>query len=172
MARHALQPVESGAALAAVLILVAAGTILGIGALRSATTEAQLSGTLTASRQAHWLAELGVAAGLDFAAARPADLPRDTAINVALPLNLEQGRVEATIHSAGEDASCPALAPAAAIRHHYEIHATGYADHGASSTHVQGFFICSEICTTPGCEVPEYPPVRNYWKGITGGSPP
>jgi hypothetical protein len=172
LARTELLRAQAGATLVAVLILVSAGTLLGVSALRSATTEAQLSGTLIAAQDAFWLAELGVAAGMQYAVARPADLPRDAVVDIVIPARPEHGHVETAIHAAGEDTHCPSLAPAEAIRHHYEIHATGYADRGAISTHVQGFYICSEVCTTLGCVVPENPPVRSYWKGITGGLPP
>ena len=70
---------QSGATLAVVMILVSACMLLAVSALRSATTEAQLSGTLIAAHEAFWLAELGVASGISFARARPAELPDSSA---------------------------------------------------------------------------------------------
>lgn len=165
-------PGQSGATLAAALILVTAGMLLAISALRSATTEAQLGGTLIAAQDAFWLAELGVAAGLSFALNQPADLPAATSLNLAATTSLGHGHTKIAIHQNGTDAHCPSLAPLNSVRYHYEIHATGFADRGATSTHVQGFYICSELCTSLYCDLAELPPVKSYWKNSTGGIPP
>ncbi len=165
-------PGQSGATLAAALILVTAGMLLAISALRSATTEAQLGGTLIAAQDAFWLAELGVAAGLSFALNQPADLPEATSLKLTATTSLRHGHTKITIHQNGTDAHCPSLAPLNSVRYHYEIHATGFADRGATSTHVQGFYICSELCTSLYCDIAELPPVKSYWKSSTGGIPP
>jgi Tfp pilus assembly protein PilX len=165
-------PGQSGATLAAALILVTAGMLLAISALRSATTEAQLASTLIAGQDAFWLAELGVATGISFALNQPADLPEATSLNLAATTPPGRGHTKITIHQNGTDAHCPSLAPLNSVRHHYEIHATGFADRGAISTHVQGFYICSELCTSLYCDIAESPPVKSYWKSSTGGMPP
>jgi len=169
--RHS-QHTQSGATLAVVMILVSAGMLLAVSALRSATTEAQLSGTLIAAQEAFWLAELGVASGIRFAHARPAELPDSSARELKTHISHRRGYTETVILQNGADNHCPPLAPANAIRRHYEIHATGMAARGAISTHVQGFYVCSEICSAIDCEVPEYPPVKSYWKAVAGGLPP
>lgn len=169
--RHS-QHSQSGATLAVVMILVSAGMLLAVSALRSATTEAQLSGTLIAAHEAFWLAELGVASGINFARARPAELPASSAKELTTHIRHGQGLTETVILPDGTDNHCPPLAPANAIRRHYEIHATGIAARGAISTHVQGFYVCSENCSAIDCDVPEYPPVKSYWKAVAGGLPP
>jgi hypothetical protein len=165
-------PPQSGATLAATLILITAGMLLAISALRSATTEAQLSRTLMAAQDAFWLAELGVATGMSFALNQPVNLPEDTSLNLADINNSGRGYVKITIQQTGTDAHCPSLAPLDSIRHHYAIHATAIADRGATSTHVQGFHICSELCASLYCDIAELPPVKSYWKNATGGIPP
>ena len=163
---------QSGATLAAALILVTAGMLLAISALRSATTEARLSSTLVAAQDAFWLAEQGVASGINFASNRPVDLPELAPLNLPTHTTPGHGRAEIIIYPSGTDTDCPSLAPHDSIRRHYEIQATGVADLGAVSAHVQGFYICSEICTTLYCDIQELPPVKSYWKAITGGIPP
>jgi hypothetical protein len=165
-------PAQNGATLAAALILVTAGMLLAISALRSAITEAQLSSTLIAAQDAFWLAELGVATGMSFALNQPADLPEGTSLKLATTGSPGRGYIKTTIYQNETDSHCPSLAPLNSIRHHYEIHATGVADRGATSTHVQGFYICSEICTSLYCDIAELPPVKSYWKSFTGGIPP
>jgi hypothetical protein len=78
------------------------------------------------------------------------------------------GHASTHIVALGSDADCPALAPLPAIRRHYEIHATGYADRGAVATHVQGFYVCAEVCAITYCEVAEQRPVAAYWRSLMG----
>ncbi len=172
LANQHFAPGQSGATLAAALILVTAGMMLAISALRSAATEAQLGSTLIAAQDAFWLAERGIAAGISFALNQPADLPEASSLNLAATTSLGRGHIKTTIHQNGTDSHCPSLAPLNSVRHHYEIHATGFADRGATSTHIQGFYICSEICTSLYCDIEELPPVKSYWKSATGGIPP
>lgn len=167
----AIPNVQSGAALAAVLILVTAGMVLAASAMRSATTEAQLSGTLIAAREAFWLAELGVASAMQFARNRPADLPVSGSMDLGTQSSTGRGRVEIAVHTAGTDNYCTPPVSASATRRHYKILASGFADHGATSTNVQGFYICTEHCTVVGCDVTEHPPVKSYWKTLAGGLP-
>jgi len=167
----AIPNVQSGAALAAVLILITAGMVLAASAMRSATTEAQLSGTLIAAREAFWLAELGVASAMLYARSRPADLPLSGSIDLGMESSIGRERVEIAVHTAGTDTYCAPPISASATRRHYKILATGFADHGATSTNVQGFYICTEHCTVVGCDVTEHPPVKSYWKTIAGGLP-
>jgi hypothetical protein len=168
------QPTQTGAALAATLILVTAGTALALSALRSATTEAQLGGTLMAAQDAFWLAELGVAAGLNFALTRPTELPASG--SMILPALTGSGsdkdHAEIIIHQGTADDHCPELHLTSTVRQHYEIHATGFADRRAITTNVQGFYICSEICTASDCAIQENPPVKSYWKTFSGGLSP
>jgi len=158
---------QSGAVLPVTLAILAATTMLGIGALRAATELARLGTALIAARGAFTGAELGLAAGLDIAANRPAELPVTAALSLPA-LSLPAGRVEVTLLPVATDTDCPALAPSAAERSNYEIHATAFAGQAAVTTHVLGFHLCRELCTNPGCIAVESAPAFGYWLARPG----
>lgn len=160
-----------GVALPAALVIAAATAMLATAALCTARSATQLAGTVVAAEDAFRLAELGVAAGLRLAKASPALLPTTGETPVTELAVAGTGRVSASIAALGSDTLCPALAPLPAIRRHYEIHATGRADRGAAATHVQGFFVCAESCTTAWCEAAEELPTASYWRALTGDAP-
>ena len=162
---------QRGVALPAALVIAAATAMLATAALRSATSATELAGTVVAAGDAFRLAELGVAAGLRLARTAPALLPATGQISVAELDAAGAGRVSASIVAVGSDAGCPALTSLPAIRRHYEIHATGHANRGAVATHVQGFFVCAEVCNTAGCEAAEELPVASYWRALVGSAP-
>jgi hypothetical protein len=160
-----------GATLPVALLLLIAATLSALAALRSAASETQLTGTLFAAHRAFALAERGIAAGLDTARTDPARLP--TAAPLVLPsLDIAgMGRVDIVIQPGQVDDLCPALAPLPAERWHYEIRATASDIGSIRTTHVQGFYICRELCTTADCVAAELRPVRSYWHARPGAAP-
>jgi hypothetical protein len=160
----------SGAALPATLLLIAAASMTALSALRAAATEARLIGSLHATSSAFALAEQGIAAGLQFAQANPALLPDSTPLALPVHVITGTGSVTTLIQPGVRDNHCPALAPLPAVRSHFEIRATGAADPGARTTHVQGFYVCREICTAADCIAVELAPVRSYWQQRQGAA--
>jgi hypothetical protein len=161
-----------GATLPAVLLLLAAAMLTALAALRSAASETRLTGTLLNSYSAFALAELGIAAGLQTAVMNPAALSATNTLTLSPQSVNGLGRYTTLIRPAGRDDFCPALAPLPANRMHFEIVATGDANDSITTTHVQGFYICSELCTTADCVAAEMPPVRSYWQAQPGSSAP
>ena len=161
-------PSQGGVALPAALVIAAATAMLAAAALRSAVTATEVAGTVVAAEDAFRMAELGVAAGLRLARTSPALLPATGQASVAELDAVGTGRVSASIVALGSDTGCQTLGPAPAIRRHYEIRAIGRADSGAVATHVQGFFVCAEVCDTAYCEVAEEFPVATYWRALAG----
>ena len=159
---------QRGTTLAAALVIMAATTLLATAALRAARSAAHVAGAVVAEHDAFRLAELGVAAGMRVARNRPELLPAAGQMSVSPVTAAGAGQASTRIVALGSDADCPALAPLPAIRRHYEIHATGYADRGAVATHVQGFYICAEVCDTAYCEAAEQRPVATYWRSLMG----
>jgi Tfp pilus assembly protein PilX len=159
---------SNGATLATALMLLAVTTLLVLGAVRSATTSAQLGYTLSAADDAFQLAELGLHAGYDAAVERPASLPRSGVSSVATLTEPGKGRVNTNIVSGGTDNHCPTLAPLAAERQHFEIQAVAYAERAAVTTHILGFHICRELCVEPGCLAIETGPQFAYWLAQAG----
>ena len=162
--------VERGAALPATLLLIAAASLTALSALRSAATEARLIGSLSAASSAFALAEQGVAAGLQLAQANPALLPDSTPLLLPAQTITGLGSVTALIQPGTRDNYCPGLAPLPAVRSHFEIRATATADLGARTTHVQGFYVCREVCTGADCIAVELAPVRSYWQQQPGAA--
>jgi len=157
-----------GAALPATLLLIAAASLTAFAALRSAATEARLAGTLRSAATAFALAEQGIATGLEIARTDPALLPDSNLLTLPTQAIAGMGSVSAFIQPGTRDNHCPALAPLPAVRQHFEITATGTADIGVRTTHVQGFYVCREICTTADCIALELPPIRSYWQQRQG----
>lgn len=160
--------IENGAALPATLLLIAAASLTALSALRSAATEARLIGSLRAGSAAFALAEQGIAAGLQLAQANPALLPDSTPLILPAQTVAGMGSVAVFIQPGTRDNHCPALAPLPAVRAHFEIRATGTVDPGARTTHIQGFYVCREICSGAGCIAVELAPVRSYWQQRPG----
>ncbi|MEJ2139783.1 MAG: hypothetical protein P8Y61_10105 [Gammaproteobacteria bacterium] len=152
-----------GSILPAILVLIVAVMLLGLGALRSAATEVITGASISAARDAFWLAEAGIADGLAFAAKRTAELPVAGSISLPPRMVAGTGRIETVIRVTGSDDQCPALDPLEAERYHYEIQATGFADRSAASTHVQGLYICRSTCDSSDCLAVETAPVTTYW---------
>jgi hypothetical protein len=157
--RHYIQ----GATLPATVLLVAAATLTALGALRSAASETRLTGTLLAAQTAFALAELGIAAGMHTALTDPAKLPDSGTLILPAQIIAGMGSVSILVEPGASDNACPALAPLPAVRHHFEIRATGLADRAVTTTHVQGFYVCRELCATADCVALETLPVRAYW---------
>jgi hypothetical protein len=162
--------IERGAALPATLMLIAAASLTALSALRSAATEARLIGSLRAASSAFNLAEQGIAAGLQLAHANTALLPDSAPLTLPVHTIAGVGSVTTLIQPGTHDNHCPTLAPLPAVRSHFEIRATGTADPGARTTHVQGFYVCREICTGADCIAVELPPVRSYWQQRQGAA--
>jgi Tfp pilus assembly protein PilX len=169
--RQKASPGNTGAILPAVVLLTLAGTLLGLSALRSAHTETRLGASLQAARNAFMLAELGIESGMKRVIENPA-LLQATAASELMQSEIDgKGRVHAVLHRGVTDDHCPNLVTGSAIRTHYEIHATGIADRGALTTHVLGFHVCTETCTSIYCVAAESLPVRSYWSAAPGLKP-
>ncbi len=159
-----------GATLPATLLLVVAATLTALAALRSAASETRLTGTLLAANTAFALAELGIAAGMHTALTEPARLPDSGPLTLPPQTIAGMGSVSVLIQPTASDNACPALAPLPAVRRHFEIRATSVADHSVRTTHVQGFYVCRELCATAGCVALELLPVRSYWQARAGAA--
>jgi len=157
-----------GMTLVATLLLVAAATLSAAAALRSTVSELQLTGTLLAANNAFALAELGLAAGMQKVLADPASLPDAGSLSLPPQEVAGTGSINTVIQAGAHDDHCPALAPLPGIRQHFEIRATGFADRSVSATHVQGFYVCREVCVTTECVALELLPVKAYWFALAG----
>jgi len=165
-----INPRSTGAVLPATLILTTAVAFLAVSSMYAATTQARLSGRLLGAADAFWLAEYGLETGFDIATAQTGKLPENTIMQLGTEEVAGKGLVATSIVSTGSDQDCAGMAAPNSIRHHYEIHATGLADHSASDTHIQGFYICREYCETDYCEAVEGHPTKSYWKAFRGRS--
>jgi len=159
---------ERGATLPATLLLITAASLTALAALQSAATEARLTGILHSASSAFVLAERGISAGLHIAQTEPARLPVTTPLSLPAQAITDMGSVTTLIQPVTSDNHCPALAPLPAVRQHFEIRATGIAANGAQTTHVQGFYVCREICAAPDCIALELLPIRSYWQQRQG----
>lgn len=157
-----------GSVLPAILLLITAAMMLGLGAMRSTATEILTTASIEAARDAFWLAEDGIAEGLAFARERTAELPADGSLSLAPRTVPNTGRIEILIRVTGTDSQCPSLDPLPGERTHYEIQATGYADRAAVSTHLQGLYLCRSPCDSVDCIVIETIPVSTYWSARAG----
>lgn len=156
------QRLYKGSTLPICLILTGIMALLAISALRSATAEARLSISVQNFSQAFYLAERGVATALGFANAQPENL--SLSLPVTVPISqpaLPDHSIDVEIEAAGNDSHCPMFTNGQ--RQHYEIYSTGIAGMGAIRTHIQGFYICRELCTGESCIGTELPPVPGYW---------
>jgi hypothetical protein len=161
--RHRIHKQRSqGSALPICLILTGILSILAISALRSATAEARLSRSVLDASQAFSLAERGVVTALAFARTQPEKL--SSTMPVAVPVTqpaLPGHSIAVEIEASGIDDHCPMFTNSE--RQHYEIYSTGMAGMGAIRTHVQGFYICRELCADENCIGAEISPVPSYW---------
>lgn len=159
-----------GATLPATLLLIAAATLTALAAVHSAASETRLTGTVLSASTAFALAELGIAAGMQTALTDPARLPDSGTLTLPSQTITGMGNVSVSIQPGASDNYCPALAPLPATRRHFEIRATGSADHSVRTTHVQGFYVCRELCTSADCVALELLPVRSYWQERAGAA--
>jgi len=136
--------------------------MLAISALRSATAEARLGASVLASSQAFSHAQRGVMAALHYAGTQPENLSLDNPVVIPISQPVSAGHsIDIEIVAGGSDAHCPVFTNGE--RQHYEIYSTGVAGTGAVRTHVQGFYICRELCTGDSCIATESSPVPSYW---------
>jgi hypothetical protein len=161
--RHLIHKQRSqGSALPICLILTGILSILAISALRSATAEARLSISVLAASQAFSLAERGVITALAFARTQPEKLSLTMPVVVPVPQPALPGHsIDVEIEASGNDNHCPMFANSE--RQHYEVYSTGIAGMSAIRTHVQGFYICRELCAEENCIGTELSPVPSYW---------
>ena len=161
--RHLIHKQRSrGSALPICLILTGILSILAISALRSATAEARLSRSVLAASQAFSLAERGVITALAFARTQPEKLSLTMPVAVPVPQPALPGHsIDVEIEAIGKDNHCPTFANSE--RQHYEVYSTGIAGMSAIRTHVQGFYICRELCAEESCIGTELSPVPSYW---------
>ena len=158
-----------GSALPICLMLSGILGILAVSALRSATAEARLGVSVLAAHQAFNLAQRGSTTALGYAMRQPENLPalQSIPLNISVAQPAIQGHsIETEIAAIGADAECPYLRNDADLnveRQHYEIRSTGRAGKSATRIHVQGFYICHEICSGNGCIGTVTPPVPSYW---------
>jgi len=158
-----------GSALPICLMLSGILGILAVSALRSATAEARLGVSVLAAHQAFSLAQRGSTTALRYAMRQPENLPALQSIPLIIPVAQPASpghSIETEIAAFGIDADCPYLHDDAILnveRQHYEIRSTGRASTSATRIHVQGFYICHEICSGNGCIGTVTPPVPSYW---------
>jgi hypothetical protein len=160
-----------GSVLPAVMLLTLAGSMLAISALQSAITETSLGATIGASQDAFMLAELGIESAMAEITRTPTALPSGSPAQLNQLTIANKGRVSTIVHPGPTDDSCALAESAVTERRHFEIHATATADVAAVTTHVLGFYICTEICTTIYCEAAQSRPKRSYWKAMPGWQP-
>jgi hypothetical protein len=170
---------DNGSILPLCLVLTGLLGLFAVNALRSATTEAQLSLSVLHSYEAFALAEQGILAALRYAEQHAANLPEpNDMLTIATTVSTgAEARAEpraerrseprsgkslaVTITATHSDAQCPAFVTSE--RMHFEIRSVGRAGAGARRTHVQGFYICRELCDVEGCLAAESAPVPSYW---------
>jgi hypothetical protein len=154
---------ESGVVLPTCLLLAGLIGLLGIAALRATATETRSIAAAVDRYRNSLLAEQGLGSGLDFAESSPEHLPVSgetltLASTATLPSDQE---LEITISHTGADTECPEYPDGRRV--HYEIVATARLDSGAGRSHVQGFAVCSELCSEPDCIAAVSPARRTYW---------
>jgi hypothetical protein len=154
---------DNGSALPLCLVLTGLLGLFAVNALRSATTEAKLSLSVLRSHEAFALAEQGILAALRYAEQHAANLPAPNDIlPVATTVSVRAGEsLAVSITATHSDAQCPAFVTSE--RMHFEIRSIGRAGAGARRTHVQGFYICRELCEVDDCLAAESSPVPSYW---------
>ena len=130
---------QHGSILVACLVLVTMLGLLAAGALRSASTDNRLTGSLDSADQAGVLADAAIARGLTIAREQPGQLPLATDTELALSdaLDPEIGLVQTRIRFVGRLSYCTGIAPAPAESLHYEITGTGQA-RNATARRLQG----------------------------------
>lgn len=154
---------DRGSAMTICLILTGLLGLLAVNALRSATTEARLSLSALRAHQAFTLAERGIAAALRHAEQHPGRLPAPKdkiTVPATEPTDLGDS-LAILITATDSDTQCPEYTTGE--RRHYEIRSVARAGTGARRTHLQGFYICRELCAGDGCLAAESLPVRSYW---------
>jgi hypothetical protein len=149
-------------------MLVSILGILAVSALRSATAEARLSASVLAASQAFSLAQNGVVTALAYAKSHPENLSlhNPVIVPVAQPATTDHS-ITTEIEANGNDPHCPMFSHGE--RQHYEIYSTGIAGPGATRTHVQGFYICRELCASENCIAEETLATPSYWTTFDGG---
>lgn len=154
---------DSGSALPLCLVLTGMLGVFAVNALRSATIEARLSLSVLQAHQAFTLAERGITAALRYAEQHADSLPAASdRLTVPTTGATHAGEsLAVSITAMHDDTQCPAYS--AAERQHYEIHSVGRVGAGARRTHVQGFYICRELCDADDCLAAESSPVPSYW---------
>jgi Tfp pilus assembly protein PilX len=154
---------DGGSALPLCLILTGMLGMFAVNALRSATIEARLTLSVLQTHQAFTLAERGITAALRYAGQHTDNLPA-APDRLAVPMTGSSHAGESlavSITATHSDTQCPIYATAE--RQHYEIHSVSSVGAGARRTHVQGFYICRELCDVDDCLAAESTPVPSYW---------
>ena len=155
-----------GSALPIVLMLLMILSLLAANALRTAIAESRLIDSLLVAGQVFETAEPGIMAGLRFAYENPSGLPTDLPTDLPVTLSIvnpnRRGTVEATLSHTAIDNYCPMMDVLPVERLHYEIHSVASVDDLLRQTHIQGFYICREVCPGP-CTGIESFPVESYW---------
>ena len=153
---------QQGSAAVIAIALLGILSMLASSALQTALAETRLINSLLVAGSTFELAELGIASGLQLATNSPGQLP-DTEPLTLPPLQADVfGRLETTIVATDTDNLCPQMSPLPAERLHFEIRATAAVENPVNGTHVQGFYICRELCTN-NCIGAESLPVKSYW---------
>jgi hypothetical protein len=154
----------AGNALLACLIVLGMISMLSMSALRSATVESKLVGSLAAAQLAATLADAAIQRGLQFTRETPEQLPGPAPENtLTLPSLTDPGtgQFATIIRFLGKEDYCPNLSPAPAERLHYEITGIGLT-RNARAEEVQGVAICREICPLNACTGTEQPLQLTY----------
>lgn len=137
--RSALRPRQRGAALVVALILLLVMTLLGVSGMNTATLELTMAGNAQNQQDAFQAAETGI----DIAISQ-GTFSTGSAFQVPLT-SVGAGEVEAKVEFA-EVTPVPDLAFSMGMgggvqAYHFDVTATGRGPRGATSTHVQSFYV-------------------------------
>lgn len=151
----------NGSVLPTVLMLLSILSLLAVNTLRTATVEAQLTDSLLLAGRAFESAELGIAAGMRFAINNPARLANELPLSLRVSDPAANNDIEVTLIHTAVDNYCSEMHEKPVERIHYEIRSE-VALGALRRSHVQGFYICRNICAA-WCTGIETPPVKSYW---------
>jgi len=137
--RHRSSPRQRGAALVVGMILLLVLTLLAISGMNTSTLELQMAGNAQSSQNAFQAAETGIERAMssgdyDTNSETPVDSPEGH-FETVMRYNKKNGVTDIPEggYSMGVGTGFKA--------YHFEITSTGTAERGATSTHVQSFYI-------------------------------
>ena len=182
-ARPWARRLDSGAALAIGLLLLPIATVLGVGAIVTATVELRMAGNLQYRERAFEAAEFALEqaiASADLSTAYTIDAPKlvpsASGSTIAMPDAPGDGYAYRLYFDATDGSGTPdEIASAGLQAYHFVIEAEGRSARGARDVHVQGFYVvrppgwsggpavpCAADSSCTG--LPGSLPKRTYWR--------